>query len=131
MADGPYSSETSSLISRRSKRGDGLLGKAEVFAALGDETRLGIVSRMCRMGPTSIAVLTEGSGVSRQAVTKHLRVLEKVGLAKSRVVGRETSWQLMPAELERAKRSLDRISGQWDVALTRLKRMVERPARKK
>jgi DNA-binding transcriptional ArsR family regulator len=97
-----------------------------VFAALGDETRLRIVSRMCEKGPASIVGLTEGSGVTRQAVTKHLRILEGAGLVRATRAGRETSWQLLPGGLEDARARLDRISAQWDGALGRLKAFVER-----
>ncbi len=100
---------------------------ATVFSALGDETRLRIVTRLCNLGPSSITVLTDGSGVSRQAVTKHLRVLESAGLVHTKRVGRESSWQLLPGGLKDARTSLDRISAQWDDALDRLKAFVEEP----
>ncbi len=99
--------------------------RAELFAALGDDTRLRLVTRLCDRGPSSITGLTEGSGVSRQAVTKHLRVLESAGLVQTKRVGRETSWQLLPGGLDEARASLDRISAQWENALARLKAFVE------
>ena len=98
---------------------------APIFFALGDETRLGIVTRLCKSGPASIANLTEDAGVTRQAVAKHLRILEDAGLARSTRAGRETSWQLVPAGLDEARASLDHISEQWDAALGRLKAFVE------
>ncbi len=113
-------------MSRRTNRSSATLGNAAVFAALGDDTRLRIVIRMCDMGPASIAGLTEGSGVTRQAVAKHLRILEGAGLVRTTRVGRETSWQLLPAGLDEARASLDRISAQWDTALDRLKAFVEK-----
>ena len=114
-----------------SQRADSSARKsAPIFFALGDETRLGIVTRLCRSGPASIASLTEGAGVTRQAVTKHLRILEDAGLARAKRVGRETSWELLPGGLDDARASLDRISAQWDVALGRLRAFVEeRPKR--
>lgn len=96
-----------------------------MFAALGDETRLGIVGRLCGAGPASIASLTDGSGVTRQAITKHLRILEDAGLARSKRAGRETTWTLVPSGLGDARASLDVISKQWDVALERLRTFVE------
>jgi DNA-binding transcriptional ArsR family regulator len=96
-----------------------------VFAALGDDTRLRLVTRLCRKGPSSITGLTEGSGVSRQAVTKHLHVLEEAGLVRSERVGRETRWRIRPEGLETAHERLDRISAAWDEALSRLKDFVE------
>jgi DNA-binding transcriptional ArsR family regulator len=99
---------------------------APVFAALGDETRLGLVARLCDDGPQSIAKLTEGSDVTRQAVTKHLRVLEDAGLVRGSRDGRESVWQIEPRRLEAARRSLDLISARWDSAIERLRIMVER-----
>ncbi|HYW43021.1 MAG TPA: metalloregulator ArsR/SmtB family transcription factor [Bryobacteraceae bacterium] len=98
---------------------------AHLFAALGDETRLRLVSRLCHGGPMSIARLTEGSRVTRQAITKHLRVMEGSGLVRSTRRGRESVWQLERRRLEDARRYLDRISSQWDDALLRLRRFVE------
>jgi len=114
-------------MSRRTSRAAASTGGAPVFAALGDATRLGIVARLCRSGPASIAGLTAGSGVSRQAVAKHLRILEDAGLVRARRAGRESSWQLLPGGLETARRDLDRISQQWDAALARLAAFVEQP----
>jgi DNA-binding transcriptional ArsR family regulator len=98
---------------------------APVFAALGDETRLRLVSRLCDGGPMSITRLTEGSEVTRQAVTKHLRVMEEAGLVRASRQGRESVWELEPERLEDARRCLDVISKQWDEALDRLKKLVE------
>jgi DNA-binding transcriptional ArsR family regulator len=103
-----------------------LAASAPVFAALGDETRLRLVSRLCESGPASIAKLTHGSSVTRQAIAKHLRVLEDAGLVRGTRDGREGVWELEPGRLEGARRSLDAISAQWDVALGRLKAHVER-----
>src|SRR5437773_7927920 len=117
-------------MSRRASRATALRGRATVFAALGDDTRLGIVTRLCRSGPASIASLTEGSGVTRQAVAKHLRILEDAGLVRARRAGRESCWQLLPGGLAEARAGLDSISRQWDLALGRLRAFVEdRPKR--
>ena len=99
---------------------------ARVFAALGDETRLRLVTRLCEGGPTSIAKLTSGAEVTRQAVTKHLRVLEGSGLVQSTREGRESLWELAPGRLEEAGRYLEEISQHWDDAIARLKALVER-----
>lgn len=98
---------------------------APLFAALGDETRLRLVSSLCKGGPTSIARLTEGTDVTRQAITKHLRVMEGAGLVRASWRGRESLWELEPERLEDARRCLDVISKQWDAALGRLKKLVE------
>ena len=100
---------------------------ASVFAALGDETRLGLVSRLSSGGPASISRLTDGSGVTRQAVTKHLRVLAGAGLVRASRRGRESLWRLQPERLDEAQRSLDLIARQWDHALGQLKAFVESP----
>jgi DNA-binding transcriptional ArsR family regulator len=99
---------------------------APIFAALGDQTRLEIVSRLCISGPMSIARLTAGTSVTRQAVTKHLRVLAKAGLACSSRAGRESVWELERRPLDDARKCLEEISSQWDAALNRLKAFVER-----
>jgi DNA-binding transcriptional ArsR family regulator len=104
----------------RSTRSD-----APVFAALGDQTRLRLVARLGSEGPLSIARLTDGTDVTRQAVAKHLRVLADAGLARSVRRGRERLWQLDAARLEEARRSLERIAERWEEALDRLKSAVE------
>jgi DNA-binding transcriptional ArsR family regulator len=103
-----------------------MTGSAAVFAALGDETRLGLVARLCDNGPMSIAKLTVGFDITRQAITKHLRVMEDAGLVRSRQQGRESIWQLEQKRLAEARRYLQLISAQWDDALGRLKTFVER-----
>ena len=103
-----------------------LEASAPVFAALGDETRLRLVSRLCTQGPQSIARLTETAEVTRQAVTKHLRVLEGAGIVRGSRGGRESVWEIEPGRLEAARRSLDLISAQWDAAIDRLRVFVER-----
>jgi DNA-binding transcriptional ArsR family regulator len=100
---------------------------APVFAALGDTTRLGLVARLCAEGPLSIARLSEGAGVTRQAVTKHLDALADAGLAQGSRRGRERIWALEPRRLERARRCLDQIADQWDGAIDRLRAFVEKP----
>jgi DNA-binding transcriptional ArsR family regulator len=98
---------------------------APVFAALGDETRLRLVARLCATGPLSIVRLHAGSSVTRQAITKHLQVLSDAGLVHGRRRGRERIWEIEPRSLEEARRCLDEISAQWDAALSRLKVFVE------
>lgn len=100
-------------------------GSAPVFAALGDETRLRVVARLCEQGPLSITRLAEGSRVTRQAVTKHLRVLADAGLVTGARDGRETVWTLEPRGLAEARRLLDVISREWDDTLERLRAFVE------
>jgi DNA-binding transcriptional ArsR family regulator len=99
---------------------------APAFAALGDPTRLRIVGRLCEGGPASIARLTEGEAVSRQAITKHLSALEEAGLVQSSRDGRERIWELRTRRLAEIRAYLEQISGQWDAALGRLRSMVEK-----
>lgn len=98
---------------------------APVFAALGDETRLRLVARLCAAGPLSITRLSEGAPVTRQAISKHLRALADAGVVRGTRRGRERIWELEPRRLGEARRCLDRISEQWDAALGRLKAFVE------
>jgi DNA-binding transcriptional ArsR family regulator len=98
---------------------------APLFAALGDETRLGLLLRLSTEGPGSIARLGAKARVSRQAVTKHLEVLAGAGLIRDSWQGRERIWEIAPARFAAAHDYLERISRQWDAALTRLKVFVE------
>lgn len=98
---------------------------APVFAALGDETRLRVVTRLCEEGPLSIARLTEGTNVTRQAVTKHLRVLENAGLVHGSRDGRENVYEFEPRRIAEARRLLEVISAEWDDTLERLRLFVE------
>jgi DNA-binding transcriptional ArsR family regulator len=98
---------------------------ASVFAALGDQNRLRLLARLCHEGPMSISSLTADSGVTRQAISKHLRILENAGLVRGQRCGRESLWRLERRRLENARRYLDLISNQWDQALQRLQRFVE------
>ncbi len=100
---------------------------APVLAALGDETRLHIIRRLCVGGPLSITKLAEGTDMSRQGVTKHLQALHKAGLVESARLGRERIWKLEPARINEVSRYLAQISKQWDDALNRLKLAVEVP----
>ena len=98
---------------------------APIFAALGDETRLRIVGKLSGGGPLSIARLTEGEDITRQAITKHLSVLADAGLVRDVKHGRERRWALAPAPLDTARRYLDLVSQRWDGALARLAALVE------
>jgi DNA-binding transcriptional ArsR family regulator len=102
-----------------------LRASVPVFAALGDETRVAVVQRLCSRGPASLAELSEGAGVTRQAITKHLRVLEEAGLVTSSRHGRASLWELRVERLNEAHRALDAIARQWDEALESLRAMVE------
>jgi DNA-binding transcriptional ArsR family regulator len=98
---------------------------APLFAALGDANRLRLVSRLCSGGPASITRLTAGSRITRQAVTKHLRVMEAARLVRCTRRGRESVWQLDQQRLAEARNYLSLISKHWDDALGRLRAMLE------
>jgi DNA-binding transcriptional ArsR family regulator len=98
---------------------------APLFAALGDEVRLTLLTRLSGGGRFSITRLTEGTPVTRQAITKHLRVLQDAGLVRNVRQGRESLFELEPKPLDAARRALEAISRQWDEALARLKAFVE------
>ena len=100
-------------------------GPAPIFAALGDGTRLSLVGKLSGGQPRSISQLTGGSRLTRQAITKHLRVLERVEIVHSVRRGRENLFELNPEPLEEIRRYLDRVSELWDQALGRLKSFVE------
>ena len=101
-----------------------IAGSASTFAALGDETRLRLVSRLTGEGPLSITQLADGLPITRQAVTKHLRVMEDAGLVRSEPRGRERVWQLQERRLALARRHLDTISREWDARLARLEKFL-------
>jgi DNA-binding transcriptional ArsR family regulator len=100
-------------------------GHASVFAALGDETRLALVAKLRGGQPRSISQLTRGSRLTRQAITKHLRVLERAELVHSVHAGRESLFELNPEPIEEIKKYLERVSELWDRKLARLKSFVE------
>src|ERR1700752_2493819 len=105
-------------------RAAALRSHAPIFAALGDETRLKIVAVLCAGGAFSIAQLTAGTDITREAVTKALQVLPRAGLVHHVKAGRERLWEFEPSQLDEARRSLERIAQQWDVALGKLKAAV-------
>ena len=98
---------------------------AGVFAALGDPTRLKLVAVLCAGGAFSIAQLTAGTAISRQGVTKHLQMLADAGVVSDVRRGRERLWRLEPAQIDQARRSLEVIGRQWEVALGKLRTFVE------
>ena|ERR1700674_873444 len=99
--------------------------RAPVFAALGDETRLSLVVKLCGGQAYSISQLRRGSKLTRQAITKHLRVLESLGIVHSIRTGRESLFEFDPQPINGIKEYLDFVSEQWDQALSRLKSFVE------
>lgn len=113
------------MSSRRGAAALQLPDAVPLFAALGDATRLRLLRRLSAGGPLSITRLSEGTGVTRQAITRHLHALGDVGLVRHARRGRERVWDLNRERLERAKRYIDQIAAQWDDAAERLRAFVE------
>jgi DNA-binding transcriptional ArsR family regulator len=113
-------------MSRKRPSRHALATRALIFAALGDETRLLVVTKLCDGAPQSISRLTAGTDLTRQAVTKHLRVLADAGVVRSERSGRESLFALEPRPIEEMRDYLDSVSRQWDGALARLKAHVEK-----
>ncbi len=113
------------MSSLRPRPHDELAGRAAVFAALGDATRLSLIGKLCNGKPQSISRLADGSALTRQAITKHLRILEGAGVVRSARIGRESVFELRPQPLNELRSYLDRVSGQWEHVLARLKSFVE------
>ena len=103
------------------------VAKAQVFDALGDPNRLRIVIRLCDGGPCSTSQVTQVIPVSRQAATKHLVLLEAVGLVSSQREGRERIWRIEPKPFTDASDYLTALSTRWDEAIDRLRAYVEDP----
>jgi DNA-binding transcriptional ArsR family regulator len=99
--------------------------RASIFAALGDQTRLTVLARLSTGESQSIARLTAGTRLSRQAVSKHLGVLKRAGIVRNMRVGRESLFRLEPRSIIEARVYLEQVSVQWDDALARLKLHVE------
>jgi DNA-binding transcriptional ArsR family regulator len=102
-----------------------LWGRAAVFAALGDETRLMLVGKLAQRPAAVDFPARRGSALTRQAVTKHLRVLEGAGVVRSTRAGRENLYAFRPEPFRDLRWYLDQVSAQWDDALGRLKAFVE------
>jgi len=98
---------------------------AAVFAALGDETRLALVNTLADGEARSIAQLTGGSRLTRQAITKHLKVLEEAGIVHSARGGRQSLFELDPAPMKDLREYLERVAAHWDQVLGRLRALVE------
>ena len=96
------------------------------FSALGDPNRLGIMVRLCDLGPSSTSQVTTVIPVTRQAASKHLQLLQAAGLVTSSRRGRERIWTVQTEPLSRASDYLTQLSRRWDAAVDRLRAFVER-----
>ena len=125
-AVGPNRCKTLRNMSNRGRSArTALKTRALIFAALGDETRLSVLTKLSAGEPQSIARLTAGTNLTRQAVTKHLGVLADAGVVRNVRIGRENVFEFEPRRLAELRDYLDQVSRHWDNALARLKSHVE------
>jgi DNA-binding transcriptional ArsR family regulator len=113
------SSQTAALRNRMLQK------SVPIFAALGDATRLRLVAVLCTRGAMSIAQLTDGTDITRQAITKHLQVLANAGLVHNSKLGRERLWEFELIRMDQARSALETLAQQWNLALMKLKLAVE------
>ncbi len=104
---------------------------AALFAALGDPTRLAVVRQLAAGVALSATALAQDAAVTRQAIVKHLQVLEAAGLVTHQRQGREVLFTLDARRLDSARAFLDGVSAGRDRALARLQRLVETPSKKR
>ncbi len=94
-----------------------------LFGALADPTRRQLVERLLTKGPTTATLLAETTPLTRQAVLKHLQVLEAAGLLAHERAGREVRYRVTPQPLASAVAWILDTAGQWDRRLDRLRRL--------
>ena len=99
--------------------------QAEIFSVLGDRTRLRLVTSLMEGQIRSISDLSSDFEVSRQAVTKHLKLLQSVGVLIDEKAGRETRYRLNVEPLIETREMIESIENQWAQNLGRLKSFVE------
>lgn len=97
-----------------------------VFAALADDTRWRILQRLGR-SPASASGLAAEFTVSRQAIAKHLAVLERCGLVTSERAGREIRFSAVGSRLSAVGRAIEAVGAGWDRRLSVIKKAAERP----
>jgi DNA-binding transcriptional ArsR family regulator len=100
-------------------------GVDSVLAALADPTRRLLLDLLAARGQATATTLAEGVPVSRQAVVKHLAVLEAAGLVTGGRVGREVRYAVRPAALDATARWMAALAADWDRRLARIKRIAE------
>ena len=97
----------------------------EVFAALADPTRRDLLELVARDGEASASALARSMPVSRQAIARHLQVLEDAGLVDAHKRGRELCFEVQPRALLATARWMERAAGRWDARLNRIKAIAE------
>jgi DNA-binding transcriptional ArsR family regulator len=96
-----------------------------LWAAVADPTRRRVLESLLEQGEATTTMLAEGLPVTRQAVAKHLVVLDRVGLVAGERRGREVRYAVRPERLDAAAASMARVAAQWDRRLARIKRLAE------
>lgn len=96
-----------------------------LWSAIGDPSRRRVLDLLVTQGEATASTLGERVPFSRQAVSKHLSVLEDAGLVTRRKVGREVLFRIQPARLDEATRALAEVANQWDRRLAAIKRLAE------
>ncbi len=97
-----------------------------LWSAIGDPTRRRVLDILLADGPGTATSLSEQLPVTRQAVAKHLGVLDGVGLVHGTTVGRERHFRIDDAQLARAAAQLASVGSRWDGRLQRIARIAER-----
>jgi len=96
-----------------------------LWAAVGDPTRRRVLDALLEQGEATTTTLADGLPVTRQAVAKHLVVLDRVGLVVGRRHGREVRYVVRPERLDDAAEAMARAAAQWDRRRARIKRLAE------
>jgi DNA-binding transcriptional ArsR family regulator len=100
-------------------------GVDEVLAALADPTRQRVLESVAARGEATATMVAAELPVSRQAIAKHLAILERAGLVASRKQGREMRYSVCPERLDATARWMGNLAAEWDARLARLKRLAE------
>jgi DNA-binding transcriptional ArsR family regulator len=96
-----------------------------LWAAVADPTRRRVLDQLLERGEATTTTLARSLPVTRQAVAKHLVVLDRVGLVASQRRGREVRYAIRPERLDDAAAAMARVAAQWDRRLARIKRLAE------
>jgi len=102
----------------------------ELWSAVGDPTRRRVLDVLLDRGDATATIVARELPVTRQAVAKHLAVLDRAGLVEGSRLGREVRYAIRPQRLDAATRSMARVAAQWDARLAAIKRIAESAARK-
>ena len=111
-------------MSPREETGD------ELWSAVADPTRRRLLDALLARGEATATTLTSDLPVTRQAIAKHLAVLDRAGLVEGRRSGREVRYSVRPERLDDATQRMARVAAEWDARLAAIKRIAEAAARR-